>query len=239
MRSQDVNAFEAEATSAKARAALTESELARTRDLVAKGSLGAAELDQAQKRSEAESAAARAATERATGARAGGRYEDISIAQARLKGATAALQEARGALSRTQVLSPIAGRVLRLRLHVGEYHNPAADPLLVVGDTSRLRVRMDVDERDVARLGQGASAYVTAPAFGERRFTGELVEISQRMGRRTVRVDDPKDRVDVKVLEAVIELDGAAPLVPGMRVSAFVHTKQDKQDKQEKNAPPK
>src|SRR5262249_51181940 len=149
-------------------------------------------------------------------------YEDISIAQARVKAATAALEEARGMLQRTQIVSPIAGRVLRLRLHVGEYHNPTAEPLVIVGDVSRLRVRVDVDERDVDRLAAGAPAYVTAPAYEPRRFTGKLVEISEHMGRRTVRVDDPKDRVDVKVLEALLELDGAPPLVPGMRVSAYV-----------------
>jgi multidrug efflux pump subunit AcrA (membrane-fusion protein) len=230
MRAQDINAVEAEASSAKARAALAESELARTQELVGKGSLGAAELGFAQKRLEAETAAARAATERALGARAGGRFEDISVAQARIHAATAALAEARGALQRTLITSPISGKVLRLRLHVGEFHDPSSSPLAVVGDVSRLRVRMDVDERDIGRIAKDAPVIVTAPSSGAARFPGKVVEISQRMGRRTVRVDDPKDRVDVKVLETLVELDGAPPLVPGMRVSVRVRAK-DAQEK--------
>jgi multidrug resistance efflux pump len=175
-----------------------------------------------KRRAEAENAAARAAVERAQGASAGSRQEDILVAQARVKAATASLEEARGALARTQVVAPRAGRVLRLKLHVGEYHNPSADPLLILADVGRVRVRMDVDERDIARVKMGAAGWITAPAFGAQKFPGKVVDISRHMGRRSVRVDDPRDRVDVKVLETLLELDGTPPLVTGMRVSSFV-----------------
>lgn len=226
MRAQDVNAVQSEAVAAKARAALAASELARTAELVGTGSVAAAELDMSKRRAEAESAAARAAAERAQGASAGSRHEDVLIAQARVSAATASLEEARGALRRTQVVAPLAGKVLRTKLHVGEYHNPSAEPLLILAGLGNLRVRMDVDERDIARVTVDAPAWVTVPAFGAQKFPAKVIEISRRMGRRSVRVDDPKDRLDVKVLETVLELDGTPPLVTGMRVSAFVHEKQ-------------
>lgn len=222
MRAQDVNAIASEAVAAKARAALADSEFSRAQELVNKGSIAPAELEQAKRHTEAETAAARAAAERARGASAGGRFEDVQFAQARLKGATAALEEARGNLRRTQIFAPRDGRVLRLKLHVGEFHTPSIEPLMIVGDVGRLHVRVDVDERDIARVKLNAPSFVTASAFGEQKFAGKVVEISKRMGRRTIRVDDPKDRVDVKVLEVVLELDGTPPLVSGMRVSAVV-----------------
>ena len=225
MRAQDVNAVASEAVAARARAALASSELARTQELVNKGSLASAELDTAKRRTEAETAAANAAAQRAQGASAGGRSEDVLFAQARVKSATAVLEEMRGNLRRTQILAPLAGRVLRLKLHVGEFHTPSIEPLLILGDVGRLRVRMDVDERDIARVKPDAPAYVTASAFGDQRFAGKVVEISKRMGRRTVRIDDPVDRVDVKVLEVVLELEGTPPLVTGMRVTAVVTVK--------------
>ena len=67
-----------------------------------------------------------------------------------------------------------------------------------MGDTQRLRVRMDVDERDVARVRPGAAAYVMADAFGEERFTGRVAEIGRRFGRKNIRTDDPVDRNDTK-----------------------------------------
>lgn len=222
MRSQDVNAIDSESVAAKARAALAASELARTQELVGSGSVAAAELEMSKRRAEAEAAAARAASERALGARAGSRQEDVLVAQARVRGATASLEEARAALARTRVVAPRAGRVLRVKFHVGEYHNPAAEPLLILADVKTLRVRMDVDERDVAQVKVGAQGLISAPAFGVQRFSAKVIDISRRMGRRSVRVDDPKDRVDVKVLETVLELDGQPPLIPGMRVTVMV-----------------
>jgi HlyD family secretion protein len=68
----------------------------------------------------------------------------------------------------------------------------------------------------------GAKAYATADAFGAQRFEGTVVEIGRRFGRKNVRTDDPIEKNDTKVLETVIELNGAPPLVPGQRVNTFV-----------------
>ena len=68
----------------------------------------------------------------------------------------------------------------------------------------------------------GASAYVTADAFGAERFTGKVVEVSRRFGRKNIRTDDPIEKNDTKVLETVIELESNTRLVPGQRVSSFI-----------------
>lgn len=226
MRPSDISAIAAEASAAKARAALAEGDFARKDALAGRGSIAPAELDQAKLRLDVENSTAAAAKLRAQGASAGARYEDVLIAQARLAASTAGLEEARGVLAKTQVLAPTSGQVLRVKFRVGEVHNSlSGEPLIIFGDTSALTVRMDVDERDIQRLHIDAPAYVTAPAFGARRFGGKLIRIGTRMGRRTVRADEPTDRIDVKVLEAVIKLDTAPELVPGMRVLSFVTTK--------------
>jgi len=94
-----------------------------------------------------------------------------------------------------------------------------------------VRVRVDVDETDVARLRLGQSAYVTADAFAGQRFPGRVVRIGQLLGKKTVRTDEPSERVDTKVLETLIELDdrppasggaGARDLPLGLRVQAFI-----------------
>ena len=91
-----------------------------------------------------------------------------------------------------------------------------------MGDTRTLRVRMDVDEHDIARVTQGAKAWVVADAFGARKFTGSVVDIGRRFGRKNIRTDDPTEKNDTKVLEVVIELDGHELLVPGQRVTSFI-----------------
>jgi HlyD family secretion protein len=89
---------------------------------------------------------------------------------------------------------------------------------MILGDTRALRARIDVDEREIARIRLNGDGFVTADAFPGRHVAGRVVEIARRFGRRNVRTDDPAERIDTKVLE----LSDAAGLVPGQRVIGYV-----------------
>ena len=118
--------------------------------------------------------------------------------------------------------APIAGEVLQVKYRAGEYYQPGADPLVVLGDTRALRVRMDVDERDVARVAVGDVATLRVSAMPRKDFTGKVVELGRRMGRKNVRTDDPAERNDTKILEVVIAVDAPAGLVVGQRVVCYL-----------------
>jgi HlyD family secretion protein len=94
-----------------------------------------------------------------------------------------------------------------------------------MGDTRVLRVRMDVEERDIGKIRKGLRAYITADAFPDQRFPGRVVEIGRRMGRKNIRTDDPVERIDTKILEVVIELDRRDGLIPGLRVVSVIDDK--------------
>src|SRR5262249_22997192 len=153
---------------------------------------------------------ARAAEARAQAARAGSRSEDVASARAAVVSAEARLTQAKATLERRQIRAPYDGEILQVKARVGEFYTPgASDAPVVVGDTRRLRVRMDVDERDIGRVKAGQAAYAVADAFPGVRFTGKVAEIGRRMGRKNVRTDDPTERLDTKILEVVIDLDQA------------------------------
>jgi multidrug resistance efflux pump len=219
----DVNAIVFESNAAQAKAKLAQEDLARTSELAKTGSVPGAELEQLRQKEQAAQSEYAAASSRAATARGGSRREDILMAQAHVRAAEATRDGAKAALARTLIVAPFAGDVLRVKSRIGEFHSPGAgEPVLVLGDVRSLRVRLDVDERDIARTRVGAPAYVTAIAAGDKRFPGKVVEVAKRMGRRTVRVDDPIDRVDVKILEVVVLLDDKPTLLPGQRVEGFV-----------------
>lgn len=223
LRGQEISAIIAESGSAEARKLNAQSELERAEALSATGSISSAELDRARRAAEAERAASEAAQARAKLARSGSRYEDIAIAMAHAKAARARRDQAAAALKLKIVRSPITGEVLRVKAKVGELYTPqSAQPLVLVGDTSKLRVRLDIDERDVAQVAVGAKAYITAPAFGETHFGGKVASVSRRLGRRTIRTDEPTDRIDVKILEVVIDVDDTTRFIPGLRVTGFI-----------------
>jgi len=153
------------------------------------------------------------------------RIEDRNRAVAELAEARAQVAEAQALLDKTIIRSPIDGTVLRKKLHAGESVSGKGDmPIVTLGDCSRLRVRADVDETDVARVRAGQPAWVTAEAFGDRRFTGRVIRIGQILGRKNVRTDEPTERVDTKILETLIELDPGQQLPSGLRVDTFIDT---------------
>ena len=81
---------------------------------------------------------------------------------------------------------------------------------------------MDVDETDVDRVHVGQKAYVTADAYGKQKFWGHVVRVGEQLGPKNVRTDEPSERVDVKILETLVELDKGVELPVGLRVDTFV-----------------
>src|SRR5256714_11584094 len=118
------------------------------------------------------------------------RAEDVAIARATLTLAEATLNEQRVMLRKTQLYSPVNGVVLRRYLKTGETISiQPLIPVLQIGDTSRLRVRAEIDETEVGNLKMGQRGWVTAAAYPNERLRGKIVRIGDRMGRTALRSD--------------------------------------------------
>ena len=77
----------------------------------------------------------------------------------------------------------------------------------------------------MAKVEVGQRAFVTADAFGTRRFPGKVVRVGQLLGRKNFRTDEPTERVDTKILETLVLLDDGHELPIGLRVQAYVITR--------------
>jgi HlyD family secretion protein len=222
-RSQDIDAARHEAAAARERAAQTADALRRTDELAAAGHAAPDALERARRQAAADAETASQAEARLRLLQAGTRAEEVAAADARLQAALAREAEAQARLAQRTVRAPSAGEILQLFVRPGEHQQPGgADPLVILGDTSALRVRMDLDERDLGRVLPNAAARVRAVAFPGQDFPARVVEVGRRMGRKNLRTDDPVERNDTKVLEIVLTLDGSTPLVVGQRVVVYV-----------------
>ncbi len=136
--------------------------------------------------------------------------------------ARADLGLAEQAYERTRVRAPFDGTVLRTMIHVGEVAAPSArQPLVEFGDISSLRVRAEVEERDVGKVRVGQKVVVRADAFPEREFEGTVTSISSALGRPRIATRGPRRPNDVDVLEVLANIEGKPPLLTGMRVDVF------------------
>lgn len=202
-----------------------ESEMQRRQKLFTAGVVSKEEADQYSKEYDVAKAKYQASVEHHQLLDESAREEDRSIAEASLASARAKLDQAQALYAKTLVRSPIDGTVLRKQHRVGESVSNGStvpDPVLTLGATDHLRVRVDVDEADVNKLAVGQRAYVTAEAYGDTRYWGHIVRIGRELGRKNVRTDEPTERVDMKILETLIELDGDQHLPVGLRVSTFI-----------------
>lgn len=222
---RDQERQEAVAAVAEAEAVLdhARADVARLRQLASERVISQQELDRGEQSARVAQARVNGAKQRADLIAADAREEDQVRADAEVALARARLTEARALLAKTTITSPIDGIVLRRHRKAGESVSTQFDsPILTVADRSRVRVRVDVDETDVAKLAVGQRAYVTADAYGDRPFHGRVVRIGQILGRKNFRTDEPTERVDTKILETLLELDDGHELPLGLRVQAFL-----------------
>jgi HlyD family secretion protein len=201
----------------------TRAEQARRQNLLRERVVSRAEAEDADRAARVAGARVEAVRERVDLINADAREEDRARADVDVRLARARLDEARAVYEKTFIRAPIDGVVLRRHRKAGESVSTQFDsPIITMADDRVRRVRVDVDEADVGRLAVGQPAYVTADAFGERRFAGRVIRIGQLLGRKNVRTDEPTERVDTKVLETLVELEDGRELPLGLRVQAFI-----------------
>jgi HlyD family secretion protein len=222
-RPQERQAAKARVAAATAQRALAEKEHARTVPLRGEGVLTDADVDRATEQLDSARAAELEASKQLALLEASARRDDLAIADAKIAVAEARLKSIDAMIEKTLVRAPVAGTVLVRHHRAGE--TVATTPptaLFVVGDLSRLRVRAEIDEIDVARIHEGDRVEVTADGWPGERFGGRVIRVGQRVGAKTVRTERPSELQDRKVLDAMIELDAGAALPVGLRVDVSV-----------------
>ncbi len=141
--------------------------------------------------------------------------------EASLTQARSDLKLAYQALERTRIRAPSEGTVLRLNAKRGEVAVPSPEaPLLTFGNLATLKVRAEVEERDINKIRIGQSVVVRADAYPDREFKGRVTSIASALGSAQIASRGPRRPNDVDVLEVIVTLD-SGELVTGLRVDVF------------------
>lgn len=216
-----VTAARAEAEAAAAQVAETEDRVDRV-DRLSSGVVAEAEVivvRSAHRRALADENAARAAVEQAeTEAK---RHEaQHAVVETSVKAAEVELRQAELAHSRTRIVSPVDGRVLRLLAAPGQkkmlaMDEPDSATVAILYDPARLQVRVDVPLADAAGLQIGQRARIRCSLLPDTVFHGEVTRITGEadLQRNTlqakVRIEDPSDQLRPEMLCRVEFLQAA------------------------------
>ncbi len=177
--------------------------LERIRKLVEEGVLAEQEVDDAQARFD--SAAARVESLERTYelVRIGPRKEVIEATRGQVRQAEGELAYAQTMLDATLIRTPIRGTILERNVEVGEFvttsfvgERGAKGYVASLADLTDIQVELDISQDDFAKLGPRQRGVVTTDAFPDRKYKGEIVEISPEADRQKATV-----QVKVQILE--------------------------------------
>jgi HlyD family secretion protein len=145
-----------------------------------------------------------------------------NFAEGQVNVARAESAVAAAAIAKLTIRAPIAGTVLQVNAKPGELAAPSnAQPLLVIGDVSALRVRAELDERDFGQIKIGQPVLVRAAAFRGREFAGKVAFIAPLVEQGRINARGQRNVTDVDVVEVLIDLAQADPLAVGMKVDVY------------------
>ena len=108
---------------------------------------------------------------------------DLRTSEESLLQAESVLNDARQQRARTEIRSPITGRVVSLPIKVGETAVPstsafAGAQLMKIADTSEIIAELKVDEADIAKIDIGQHAEVFAAAYPETALKSTVEQIA-------------------------------------------------------------
>ena len=146
-------------------------------------------------------------------------------AAADVKAAEAEVTAAETELLRHTVRSPIDGEVMQVRIRVGEFApaQSTVTPLILLGDLSKLHLRVDIDENDAWRVKSGAAA--TGYIRGNMSLSAPLtfVRFEPYVVPKRSLTGQSTERVDTRVLQIIYALDRRAiPVYVGQLMDVFI-----------------
>lgn len=115
--------------------------------------------------------------------------QTVAVLESSLAAADADIARAEEAVRRTTIISPIDGLVTRLNAEVGEMalvgtmNNPGT-VIMTIADLSRMLLKAEVAETDVARLAPSQKARIHINAYAETVFTGTLERVDLQRTER-------------------------------------------------------
>ena len=151
---------------------------------------------------------------------------ELAESRAQVAAAEAQLRATAVEIERSTVRSPIEAEVLQVKLRVGEFAAagaPGASPLIVLGRSRPLHVRVDVDEHEGWRVRAGAGAIARLRGNAEMKTALSFVRFEPFVVPKKSLTGDSTERVDTRVLQVIYRVDrDDLPLFVGEQVDVFI-----------------
>ncbi|MBI5665082.1 MAG: HlyD family secretion protein [Nitrospirae bacterium] len=197
--------------------------LARHKELFNDGLTTKELLDEKEMALKVAEAKVRAAEEEERLLKKGPKQETLKLNEDAVRCAAANVEYYKKILQKTFITAPISGKVIRKYLQEGEMlSKEMLTSLVAIADVEKIWINAEVDETDLGRFNIGDPAEVKSDAYPGKAFKGEVREISDYVGTRKVKPNDPAKNMDMKVVQVKIALLEKTPFRLGMTVDVRI-----------------
>jgi HlyD family secretion protein len=150
--------------------------------------------------------------------------DDVAAAVAAVQSAQAAAAQTQVDIARSLVRAPSSGTILQVNIRPGEYADThVATPLMLMGDETRMYVRVDIDESDAWRVRPDARAIAFVRGNPALRTPLRYEYIEPYVTPRTSLTGLATERLDVRVLQVVYSFDRSRlPVYVGQQMDVFI-----------------
>lgn len=158
--------------------------------------------------------------------KAGAWGPDKDIARAKVVAAQAQVDAAKTDLERLTVKAPVDGRLLQVRIRLGEFAQMGVlpDPLMLIGRTDVMHIRVDVDENEASRVRPGAAAVAYVRGDSSIRTPLEFVRIEPYIVPKRSLTGDTTERVDTRVLQVIYAFEPKdLPVYVGQQMDVYIN----------------
>jgi len=149
----------------------------------------------------------------------------VQQAQAEVAAAEAGVEAVETLIARTLVRAPVDGEIMQLKLRPGEFATAGAleTPLMLIGDLSKLHVRVDVDENDAWRLKPNARARAFLRGNSSMSTDVSFVRVEPYVVPKRSLTGESTERVDTRVLQVLFAFDRSSlPVYVGQQMDVFI-----------------
>jgi HlyD family secretion protein len=170
--------------------------------------------------------------------KAGAWEPDLRMARAEVAVAAASLQETQTELERLLVTASVDGEVMQVNVRVGEYVGAPigitpSTALVWLGDLKHIHLRVDIDEHDIGRFRDDATAYAMVRGNPTLKFPIKFVRYEPFVIPKKSLTGDTSERVDTRVLQVIFRIDRseASPrLFVGQQMDVFIEAAGEKRE---------
>jgi len=155
---------------------------------------------------------------------------ELDEARAQLSAAESQAHAAQVEIERSTVRAPIDAEVLQVKLRVGEFAPaaPTAAPLILLGRSKPLHVRVDVDEHEGWRVRQGAEATGHLRGNADLKTPLRFVRFEPFVIPKRSLTGDSTERVDTRVLQVIYRVErDDLPLFVGQQLDVFIDAQKE------------